>query len=89
MLLATCPETLLSGSKEGPCTGFFLIHSLIFYGKCLELVLRIAGFIIFVFLMSYTPKRKKKPRVKISWKQEGNKKVGVNVSAEESMCVCV
>jgi hypothetical protein len=59
MLLAICPESLLSGSKEGSCRGFFLLHVLIFYWKCLELVLRIADFIIFVSYMSYTPKKKK------------------------------
>jgi len=33
-------------------------------------------------------KEKKKPRMKISWKQGGNNKVGVKVSAVESMYVC-
>jgi len=86
MLLATCRGTPLSGSKEGPCRGFFSLHILIFCGKCLELVLRIADFIILVFCYVLHAK-KKKLRVKISWNQEGNKEVGVKVNAEERMYV--
>jgi hypothetical protein len=43
---------------------------------------------LFLCSVRLTLQKKKKPRVKISWKQEGNKKVGVKVNAEESMYVC-
>ena len=40
-------QKLLSGSKEGSCSRFFLLLILIFHGECLELVLRTADFLFF------------------------------------------